>query len=271
MNRNDVVEGTASCVTWWIKQRMKKLRERTSDTMTINPFLLPIVFDLHSISDFGELSEFLVSSHLMVGHNTGFGKLIDEKILPKVFGAEKLTAAYRGENAPFTQACFNEIDHIIHRADGKTELLCLKAGRWTIQLTMAVQLNYAFREILEDFGDDYQDIVVGVFYGKSETLTDKYDILRGENRGAQHNVFDLTDRVSVYAGREFWTWLNNGVEETQDWVLEGIQKGVSNSKPREEGERLLKGFNESVAMLYQKYIGEDGEVDWQELLKDTNG
>ena len=32
-------------------------------------------------------------------------------------------------------------------------------------------------------------------------LTDKYDILRGINRGKQHNVVDLTANVKVYAGR----------------------------------------------------------------------
>ena len=271
MNKEEVIEGTAGWIAWWTEKRKEKLRKELSDTMTVNPFLLPIIFELHNISDFGELSEFLVGSHLMVGHNTGFGKLIDEKILPEVFKTEKLTAKYRKAHSPFIQPCFNEIDHIIHRDNGTTELLSLKAGRWTIQLSMAMQLNSAFHEIVENFGEEYAQITVGVFYGKTEALTDKYDILRGINRGAHHNVTDLTSKVFVYAGREFWTWLNDGAEETQDWVLEGIQKGISRSNPREEGGNLLKSFNTSVAALYDKYISADGSVDWEALLQDING
>lgn len=271
MDKNDIVQGTATWIAWWTEQRKRKLREELSDTMTINPFLLPIIFELHNISDFGELSDFLVGSHLMIGHSTGFGKLIDEKILPQVFGTEKLTAGYRRSNYPFINPCFNEIDHIIHRDNGDIDLLSLKAGRWTIQLTMAMQLNHAFNEILTDFGNDFSQVVVGVFYGRAETLTDKYDILRGINRGAHHNVIDLTDRVFVYAGREFWAWLNDGIEDTQDWLLEGIQEGISRSNPREEGGQLLESFNRSVSRLYQRYIRQDGTVAWDELLRDING
>ena len=190
MNKDDIIEETASCVSWWIESRKTKLKKELSDTMTINPFMLPIVFELHDISDFSGLIDLLVSSHLMVGHNTGFGKLIDEKRLPRVFKAEKLTKKYRSNTPNLNLLSFNEIDHIIHRDSGESELLCLKAGRWTIQLTMAQQLNRAFHEILENFGDSYSKIVVGVFYGNSETLTDKYDILRGINRGAKHDVVD---------------------------------------------------------------------------------
>lgn len=271
MDKNDIVQGTATWIDWWTEQRKRKLREELSGTMTINPFLLPILFELHNISDFGELSDFLVGSHLMNGHNTGFGKLIDEKILPQVFGTEKLTASYRLRNRPFINACFNEIDHIIRRDNGDVDLLSLKAGRWTIQLTMAMQLNYAFNEIMRDFGEEFSQISVGVFYGRAETLTDKYDILRGINRGANHNLFNLSDRVFVYAGREFWTWLNNGIEETQDWLLEGIREGISRSNPREEGGQLLESFNRSVSTIYEKYIHQDGTIAWDELLRDING
>ena len=147
MNKNDVVQETANWVAWWTEQRKKKLREELSDTMTVNPFLLPIIFELHNIADFEELSDFLVGSHLMIGHSTGFGKLIDEKFLPQVFGTEKLTKHYRRNNYPLINPCFNEIDHIIRRNNENIDLLSLKAGRWTIQLTMAMQLNHSFNKI----------------------------------------------------------------------------------------------------------------------------
>jgi hypothetical protein len=95
--------------------------------------------------------------------------------------------------------------------------------------------------------------------------------LRGINRGAHHNVVDLTNRVFVYAGREFWAWLNDGIQDTQDWLLEGIQEGISRSNPREESGLLLESFNRSVARHYQQYIDSDGTISWEELLRDING
>lgn len=270
MNREDIINKTAARVTWWMEQRKAKLRNELSDTMSVNPFMLPILFDLHNIRDFGELSDLFVSSHLMVGHNTGFGKLIDEKILPEVFGTQKLDREFRRINKPFIDSCFNEIDHLVDRGDGNIGLLSLKAGKWTIQLTMAMQLNYSFNEILTKY-DQFEEIVVGVFYGTVEGLTDKYDILRGINRGAKHNVIDLTKSVSVHTGRAFWSWLNQDIPETQDWFLEGILKGVKESNAREEGGQLLAGYNKFVAQKYQKFIKGDGSIDWQALLTSING
>lgn len=271
MDKNEVVQKVSECVSAFVERRKTKLRDELSDTMSVNPFLLPILFDFHNANSFSDLSEFIVGSHLMTGHNTGFGKLIDEQILPKVFGTKKLGKKYREKNPPLLESHFNEIDHIVQQADGTTHLLSLKAGRWTIQLTMAMQLNRSFNEILNRYGERFDGITVGVFYGTYDGLTDKYDILRGINRGAQHDVVDLTDRVFVYAGRDFWAWLNNGIRETQDWVLEGIQAGVALSNPREETEKLLSIFNASVAQAYDQFIEEDGTVDWKALLTEING
>ena len=52
-----------------------------------------------------------------------------------------------------------------------------------------MQLNRTFEQLikLRDEGTlKYSKIVVGVFYGTHDTLTDKYDIMRGINRGAVH-------------------------------------------------------------------------------------
>lgn len=271
VDKATVVDGVAMCVEWWIERRMEKLREALSDSMAVNPFLIPILFDMHGIDDFGELSDFLVGSHLMNGHNTGFGKLMDEKILPRVFGTQKLDKAYRGQQAPFADANFNEIDHVVTRADGSKYLLSLKSGRWTIQLTMATQLNAAFNRILQTYGSLFDGVVVGVIYGTADSLTDKYDILRGINRGAKHNVLDLTENVSVYAGRAFWSWLNEDIPETQDWILEGIQAGIVRGDPRQEARTLLSAYNAAVARNFDKFIGADGRVDWAALLTEING
>lgn len=270
-NEEEVVGGVKSWAKWWIAQRRKKLEEQLNETMSINPFLMPFLFSYHDLGSFEDLADLVIASHLMTGHNTGFGKLIDEKILPNVFGAQKLDAKFRRETPPFNKSCFDEVDHIITREDGTKELLSLKAGKWTIQLTMAVQLNAAFKEITENHTDIADNVVVGVFYGNKEGLTDKYDILRGINRGALHDVHDLTDHVQVYAGREFWTWLSGGAEETQEWVLKGICEALDEEKIHETAAELLDQFKTSVVDKYEADIRVNGKMDWKKLLTKING
>lgn len=270
-SQDEVVAGVKYWATWWVSQRKKKLEDQLNETMSINPFLMPFLFKYHDLDSFEDLADLIIASHLMTGHNTGFGKLIDEKILPNVFGAQKLDAKFRRETKPFNRACFNEIDHIITRPDGRTELLSLKAGKWTIQLTMAVQLNYAFNEIISDHPEVADNVVVGVFYGNKEGLTDKYDILRGINRGAVHDVIDLTENVNVYAGRDFWSWLNGGAENTQEWLLQGICEALEEAKIHETASALLDQFKTGVVQKYEADIRVGEKMDWQRLLKKING
>ncbi len=271
MNKQDIINGVREWTIWWIEQRERKLRQELSHTMAVNPFLMPFLNEFHDLNDLEELIGLMIQSHLMVGHNTGFGKLVDEKFLPNVFGTIKLDRNYRRQNAPFIESCFDEIDHIVIRPDGRTELLSLKAGRWTIQLTMAVQLNKAFKDILDAYGTQFDDIAVGVFYGREETLTDKYDIIRGINRGANHDVFDLRDRVSVYCGAPFWDWLS-GESGTQELVLQGILEALSSENIRDKNRELLKSYSASVVKQYDHLLDkESGMLDWILLLSDING
>ena len=136
---------------------------------------------------------------------------------------------------------------------------------------MAVQLNRAFDEILTRHPSVADRIVVGVFYGRKEGLTDKYDILRGINRGANHDVVDLTAKVKVYAGRGFWTWLSGGASDTQEWVLEGILEALREQGVHETASALLAKFKESVVEKYEKDVRVDGNTDWYRLLKKING
>ncbi|MFM8333092.1 MAG: PmeII family type II restriction endonuclease [Candidatus Methylumidiphilus sp.] len=278
MNKSEVIAGVSKQIVWWMGERQKKLAELRHETMSVNPFLLPLVFGIHHFKDFDELAGFLVAAHLSTGYATGFGKLIDEKVLPYVFGTIKLDRATR-KAAPFSMPVFDEVDHIIPSASNQTaKLLSLKAGRWTIQLTMAVQLNKAFKELVELRDTEhlgsftFDEIAVGVFYGTKETLTDKYDILRGINRGANHDVADLTQHVQVYAGREFWAWLNGGEQQTQEWVLEGIIQGfqtAENSLGSLVG--LLADFRKEFSQQFQFSIGPDGTIDWASIIKHVNG
>lgn len=256
---------------WWIDQRKGKLERQLSDTMSVNPFLMPFLFDFHGLDNFEELVDLIVAAHLMTGHNTGFGKLIDEKILPNVFGSTKLDAQFRFANPPFDNSSFNEIDHFIERPDGKIELLSLKAGKWTIQLSMARQLNTAFSEILRYYKHITSHIVVGVFYGNEGGLTDKYDLIRGINRGANHHLHDLQKNVSIYAGKAFWDWLGNA-ENVQESVLNGILDAVEEANIRESNRKLLADFKHKISKQYDQMSRneENNERDWLKLLFNIN-
>ena len=274
MNKAEVVAGVAKQTEWWVGQRRSKLKELSHDSMAINPFLAPLVMNMGDITTFDDLADFLLAGHFGVGHATGFGKLVDEKILPKVFGTVKLDKAYRVK-APYTKAVFDEIDHLVSDAKGKQHLLSVKASKWTIQLTMAVQLNRAFAELIELRNKKsyaFESIVVGVLYGKKEDLTDKYDILRGENRGAKHDVIDLTAHVRVLAGRSFWSWLNGEQDETQEWVMDGILQGFRAAVKGDNSLRKeIDAFRASYVSQFKPYVDKNGKIDWHGILKMVNG
>ncbi len=269
--REIIIERVAQDTKWVIDQRMDKLRQEMHDTMSVSPFLIPILFDLHSAISFEELGDLLLAGHLMIGHTTSFGKLIDEKVLPGAFGAKKLDAKYRRLNPPLKESCFNEIDHLVQRPEGKPALLSLKASRWTINLSGAKALNAAFAEILHDYSDQYDEIVVGIFNGTLAGLSDKYDILRGINRGKNHDVIDVQANVQVLAGKDFWAWMNGGEPLTQEWILDGILEGLKRANCREESKKLLKGYTNAFNRFYAQSINSDGSVNWHHLLAMING
>ncbi len=271
VSRESVVAKVSKEVVWWINNRMNKLRGERHDTMSLNPFLAPILYNLHNAGDFAELGTLLLAGHSMTGHSTGFGKLTDERLLPNVFGTQKLTGAYRSKNPPFAASYFNEIDHVVAHLSPKPILLSLKTSRWTIQLTAAMELNAAFVKIIEKHIDQFEQIVVGVSIGSAAELSDKYDILRGINRGKNHDVVDIQQHVHVLAGRSFWAWINAGEQATQDWILEGILAGLHESNCREEGHLLLASFAKAFNRSYDKFKKDDGTIDWYALLTSING
>jgi hypothetical protein len=271
VSQQDVINGVSIETRWVVKQRMAKLRAGMHNTMSVNPFLVPILFDLHHAESFAELGELLLAGHLMTGHTTSFGKLIDEKILPNVFRTTKLDARFRASTPPLIESCFNEIDHLIPRRRKCPVLLSIKASRWSIQLTMAKEMNSAFSSILAKHGDMFDSIVVGVFSGKAGSLSDKYDILRGINRGKVHNVVDIQRHVHVMAGRKLWSWLNGNEPATQDWVLDGILDGIRQADCRKECKELISGYSTAFNKVYSKHINADGSVNWHQLLSEVNG
>jgi len=217
------------------------------------------------------LADFMFVSHMASGHSTGFGKLVDERILPEVFGTLKLTAKARIEKL-MTAAAFNEIDHIVNpTSPDEWSLLSLKAGPWTIQDSTAHSLYEAFKGI-GDFQRYGKEIVVGVFYGNAGSLTNKYGILKGVNP-RQQDQFVVLNHVRVLAGKEFWAWLNGGIEETQEWILEGTRLGASmlmaqNAEHRDTIRNAPRRLAEEIAKKYDLAV--DSDVDWLRLLLAIN-
>ena len=271
MLKSDVVGGVKEQAVWWLNSRLEKVQAGKHDTMEVNPFMAPLVAALHGHQGFDELAEFLISGHFAIGHATGFGKLIDEKILPKVFNTTKLDKAIRA-NGILNETCFDNIDHIVKKSS-ETVLLSVKASRWTIQLGQAVDLNKSFQELLElrEKGKyQFDRILVVTFYGKSEELSDKYRILRGITTGASHNVVDVTKHVTVLAGKDFWSWIGDN-DDTQKWVMEGITQAVQvMQKDLQEVATSIKNYRASFTKRYASAIV-NGQIDWQIFLSIING
>ena len=271
MNEEHIVQGVKSQSVWWLNERIKKIRNADHKSMEVNPFMAPLISALHGHEDFPALADFLLGGHFSIGHATGFGKLIDEKILPRVFGTVKLDKSAR-KTGVFNKSCFNNIDHVVHK-DGKEILLSMKASKWTIQLGQAVELNKSFYDIknlFENREHSYDSIVVATFYGHADNLTDKYRLVRGISFGANHDVHDLQDYVEVLAGRDFWSWIGSD-DQTQVWVMRGIQEAINEKKEGlEETQDLLNNYRSSFIDKYSGHINENGDIDWFSILGVTN-
>ena len=275
-SQNEIVDGVSEKVQWWVERRRKKLIELDSTSYAFNPFLWPIVNTMHGFEDARTLAAFQLAHHVSVGHATGFGKLVDEKILSDVFGTQKLSSGFRKQHPELLNSCYDDIDHLVPNDKGTFNLLSVKASRWSIQLGQAVNLNRSFQTLLERREQkqaSFDRIVVGVFYGDQDGLTDKYEVLRGLGTGASHDIVDVSEHVDVVSGREFWSWINGGEPETQEWVLKGIEDGyrreVQKNGPLDQlFEKYISAF---VSEHLEPFMDSNGTIDWVRLLNGING
>lgn len=273
--KKEIINGVSEKIMWWVDKRREKLIEMQHGSHAVNPFLWPIIKNMHGFKSFRELVSFQLAGHLVEGHATGFGKLIDEKILSEVFGTTKLDSKFRRENGNYDNHEFDNVDHLVKSSNGEFDLLSLKAGRWSIQLGQAVQLNRSFQRLIKakiEKKENFNKILVGVFYGTEEKLTDKYKIIRGLPTRATHDIVDISKDVEVIAGRNFWAWINDGIPETQEWVLEGINRGYELSvKHHGAMDKLFEKFIDDFSKGFDEHLKEDGTIDWASLLKKING
>jgi hypothetical protein len=269
VTRDQIINGVAAEIVWWRGERLKKFGKDGHKTMSVNPFLLPIIYEMHQFNNLSEIADFIIAGHFKTGYDTGFGKLMDEKILPNVFKTKKLNSAER-RISPFNRSEFTEIDHILTR-EGKVTLLSLKAGRWTIQLTMAKELNSTFYKLIKlNNGDkldgfSFKEIVVGVFYGKKDDLTDKYEVIRGNSR-TDHDLYNINSKVKVFTGTEFWAWLNDGEDKTADWVMQGILLGNKLAADKYGSMKtLFDEFKTRIQSTFKEILKDDGSLDYNKL------
>lgn len=269
VSKETIIAGTAKETALFLARRLRKLRTKISGVLNINPFMVCALQDFHQLRNQKALAECVLNWHLGQGHSTSFGKMIDEKLLPNVFNTVRLDSTFR-HTYPYNTEPFDDIDHIVHRNDGKY-LLSLKASSWTIQYGQARGLHGNFLKLgqqkLQEAG-----IVVGVFYGHKGLLTDKYRIVRGENVRRQ-DVLEPLSYVSVKSGQEFWSWLNDDDRATQDHILNGIEQGVrefAENNPTQA--EIVNGASELlVRELQHKYgLPENGLLDWSFLLHAIN-
>ncbi len=254
-----------------IKRRAAKVAATNHGTMEINPFLAPLICALHGLKNAKELADFVIPGHFYIGHGTSFGKLIDEKILPAAFGTTKLTKKYRVANG-LADPAFDDIDHIVEQADGRY-LLSQKASKWTIQLGQAAGLNRSFKALIDmrSRGEiEFKRIVVGVFYGNANELTDKYRVLAGVTTGAAHDVVDISGDVEVFAGRAFWHWLS-GSPDAQEWVMIGICRAIQSAK-RAEGaaQSATEAIEREVTGMLSQVGAIETEADWVAFINAVN-
>jgi hypothetical protein len=269
IEREIIEAGTAKEISLFLARRLRKLRTHISGVLNVNPFLMCALEDFHQIRNQTSLAQFMLNWHLGGGHATSFGKMVDERLLPGVFGTTRLDSTFR-DTPPFNEEPFDDIDHLVIRTDGEYRL-SLKASSWTIQYGQAMGLYRNF-EALGARGLAGSGVVVGVFYGHKGLLTDKYRIVRGENV-RRSEVLKPLDFVQVKAGAEFWTWLNDDEAGTQDWVIEGIKRGVrefSSNNPTMAD--VVGGATQLlVTELRAKYnLAEDDSIDWIALLHAIN-
>ena len=241
--------------------------------LTQTHFCFLLVAALHGVDSVEELGEILLAGHLVGGHNTGFGKLFDEKLLRRIFDIRKLDKRFREFTPPYSQSAFNDIDHVVPR-DGYDDLVSLKSSRWTINLGGARDLNRSFEQIrqhhMRPYPGRYGEIAVGVLYGRE--LTDKYREVLGETERQRrlHDVTDLTDTVQVYSGREFWSWLNDGQSDIQYWIMDGLLLAVEEFKGTSAQKALMFDLVRNSENL--RVLGADGNnFEWHKMLKHVNG
>jgi hypothetical protein len=80
ISKESILSTVSEETCWMVSQRMNKLREELHTSMSISPFLLPILFDLHHAGSFEELGSLLLAGQRH-SKQRSWTPVIDENIL----------------------------------------------------------------------------------------------------------------------------------------------------------------------------------------------
>lgn len=117
---------------------------------------------------------------------------------------------------------------------------------------------------------EFQKIIVGVFYGTDDELTDKYRVLRGITTGANHDVIDISKDVDVHAGRAFWAWLA-GDSRAQEWVITGIVRAIqAASKTETQAQAATEEIERDLTGMLSQVGDVKTEADWIAFINAVN-
>ncbi len=238
-------------------RRKDKIQKLKLKDLNLNPFLLRLVGEIHSIETPAQLVSYLVDASLHAGHETAYGWFVD-LFLPPYFGA---STPIEREDFDKWEA-YKEIDKEAVKpnpgsGEPKRHLISVKAGPLTINDTMARRMHANVRGFVE-YGSD--PVVYGVTYGRREQLSNKPAIVKGPYGD---------DRVAILVGREFWEWLAQ-YEGAHEDIYKGIAEGVGQFSA-EQGEpihvtlaRKKDELTKEVRELFQ--IGSTDDM-WQRLME----
>ena len=83
----------------------------------------------------------------------------------------------------------------------------------------------------------------------------------------QQEQFVELKHVRVLAGKEFWSWLNGGIDETQSWILESTRLGSESAFADLKDTPISEAPQKLAQELSEKYdLSLEGPIDWEKLL-----
>lgn len=240
----------------FVERRFNKMRALQSvEDYQLNIFLLLMMAPAYNINSPYDLAEHLQTGEMPHGDSTGFGKFVENHILP-IFGVEEVPEKRRDQPRA-TRDLFSPIDAQM-TIENTFYYTTWKAGPWTMNQSHANEMISSFPIIHEQTGSD---IILGVFYGRYEQLNNKPALVRRGTGGYFHTL----------VGKDLWEFIT-GYENAHIHVLEAIREAQDVFAVRHGGKTFFEHMLESRLVLTQSIRDtfgiESGEDDlWDKIIE----
>lgn len=227
------------------EKRLKKINELTLSEILKrkNPYL----FKAKNIQTSEELIKYVLDAYLSSQEETVFGNLMEELA---IFVCERIFSGYKAK-----QGKFKSVDLIFNK-DGTTYIVSIKSGVYWGNKDQIEEMKKNFKEakkILRGEGVKGKIIAVnGCIYGK-------------DNKPYKKDIRDRDKSYYKYCGQEFWEHVTGDGEFYQKIIIP-IDK---EAKKRDEDfkEAYYAKVNEMTKEFSDKYLRDDGLIDWQKIIK----